>query len=204
MQVNLKVLAGPYKGSVFNFSQPDTFLIGRTEDSHLCLPNDRFFSRHHCLLEINPPRSFLRDLGSTNGTFVNGERVREAFLKNGDRIQGGETLLQVEVTTADPHQQAETTQDAMPSRPVIVMVECIGRGAHNGVVYLVTEVVDGPDASKLAEAHGGDLSCNVAISIISQALDGLGHAHPQGYIHRDFKDQNILVTGEWPHLTAKL
>ncbi len=306
MQVNLKVLAGPYKGRIFTFGQHDSFLIGRTKDAHLCLSDDRFFSRHHCLLEINPPRSFLRDLGSTNGTFVNGERVREAFLKNGDRIQGGETLLQVEVTTADPHQQAETTQDAMPSRPVLVMVEClncgrreqaqasapdehltflcedcrielkrspqpipgydtvkllgrggmgcvmlareqrtgravavktllpefavsdkalrrfmreidvaaslkhknivefIDRGTHNGVVYLVTEFVDGPDASKLAEAHGGYLSCNVAISIISQALDALGHAHSQGYIHRDFKDQNILVTGEWPNLTAKL
>ncbi len=306
MQVNLKVLAGPYTGRIFTFGQHDSFLIGRTKDAHLCLSDDRFFSRHHCLLEINPPRSFLRDLGSTNGTFVNGERVREAFLKNGDRIQGGETLLQVEVTTADPHQQAETTQDAMPSRPVLVMVEClncgrreqaqasapdehltflcedcrielkrspqpipgydtvkllgrggmgcvmlareqrtgravavktllpefavsdkalrrfmreidvaaslkhknivefIDRGTHNGVVYLVTEFVDGPDASKLAEAHGGYLSCNVAISIISQALDALGHAHSQGYIHRDFKDQNILVTGEWPNLTAKL
>jgi eukaryotic-like serine/threonine-protein kinase len=306
MQVNLKVLAGPYKGRIFTFGQHDSFLIGRTKDAHLCLSDDRFFSRHHCLLEINPPRSFLRDLGSTNGTFVNGERVREAFLKNGDRIQGGETLLQVEVTIADPHQLAETTQDAMPSRPVLVMVEClncgrreqaqasapdehltflcedcrielkrspqpipgydtvkllgrggmgcvmlareqrtgravavktllpefavsdkalrrfmreidvaaslkhknivefIDRGTHNGVVYLVTEFVDGPDASKLAEAHGGYLSCNVAISIISQALDALGHAHSQGYIHRDFKDQNILVTGEWPNLTAKL
>src|SRR6266480_3912300 len=128
MQVNLKVLAGPYKGRIFTFGQHDSFLIGRTKDAHLCLSDDRFFSRHHCLLEINPPRSFLRDLGSTNGTFVNGERVREAFLKNGDRIQGGETLLQVEVTTADPHQQAETTQDAMPSRPVLVMVECLNCG----------------------------------------------------------------------------
>src|SRR4030095_8357951 len=98
MQVNLRVLAGPYKGQVFSFTQPDTFLIGRTDDSHLCLPEDKFFSRHHCLLEVTPPRCFLRDLGSTNGTFVNGQRVGEASLKSGDRIQGGETLLLVEVS----------------------------------------------------------------------------------------------------------
>ena len=81
MQVNLRVLAGPYKGRVFPFDEHDTFLIGRNNEAHLCLPDDRFFSRNHCLLEIDPPRCFLRDLGSTNGTFVNGKRVSEDFLK---------------------------------------------------------------------------------------------------------------------------
>src|SRR5438034_3358888 len=98
MRVTLRVLEGPYTGREFTFDQHDTFLIGRADTAHLCLPEDRFFSRNHCLLEIAPPRCFLRDLGSTNGTFVNNQRVREAFLKNGDRIQGGETVLTVEVT----------------------------------------------------------------------------------------------------------
>jgi len=306
MQVNLKVLAGPYKGRIFSFTQHDTFLIGRTPDAHLCLPDDRFFSRNHCLLEINPPHSFLRDLGSTNGTFVNGQRVMDAALKNGDRIQGGETVLLVEVTATDSRQLSETTQDASSGRPILVMVEClncgrgeqvqasapderltflceecrielkrspqpvpgydtvkllgrggmgcvmlgrehrtgravaiktllpefavsdkamrrflreidvaaalkhknivefIDRGTHNGVVYLVTEFVDGADASKLAEANGGHLSYDSAISIITQALDALAFAHTQGYIHRDFKDQNILVSGEGKSLIAKL
>ena len=305
MQVNLKVLAGPYKGRIFSFTQHDTFLIGRTPDAHLCLPDDRFFSRNHCLLEINPPHSFLRDLGSTNGTFVNGQRVMDAALKNGDRIQGGETVLLVEVTATDSR-LSETTQDASPGRPILVMVEClncgrreqvqasapderltflceecrielkrspqsvpgydtvkllgrggmgcvmlgrehrtgravaiktllpefavsdkamrrflreidvaaalkhknivefIDRGTHNGVVYLVTEFVDGADASKLAEANGGHLSYDSAISIIIQALDALAFAHTQGYIHRDFKDQNILVSGDGKSLIAKL
>src|SRR5438477_1441032 len=99
MRVTLRVLAGPYTGREFVFDQHDTFLIGRSEDSHLYLPEDRFFSRHHCLLEIAPPRCFLRDLGSTNGTFVNGQRVTEAFLHSGDRLMGGRTVLQIEVQT---------------------------------------------------------------------------------------------------------
>ena len=93
MQVNLKVTAGPYKGRIFSFTQHDSFLIGRSRDAHLFLPDDRYFSRNHCLLEINPPRSFLRDLNSTNGTFVNGHRVTNASLNDGDRIQCGETVL---------------------------------------------------------------------------------------------------------------
>jgi len=306
MQVNLKVIAGPYKGRIFSFTQHDSFLIGRSPDAHLYLPDDRFFSRNHCLLEINPPHSFLRDLGSTNGTFVNGQRVREAYLNNGDRIQGGETILTVEVTTDEDPRLSDTTQDITPGRPVLVMVEClncgrreqaqasqpdekltflcedcrielkrspqsvpgydtvkllgrggmgcvmlgrehktgrpvaiktllpefavsekamqrfmreidvaaalkhknivefIDRGTHNGVVYLVTEFVDGADASKLAELRGGVLPYEDGISIIAQALDALAHAHAQGYIHRDFKDQNILVSGHSPNLVAKL
>ncbi|HKG77997.1 MAG TPA: serine/threonine-protein kinase, partial [Pyrinomonadaceae bacterium] len=126
MQVNLKVTAGPYKGRIFSFAQPDTFLIGRNPEAHLCLPDDRYFSRNHCLLEMNPPHSFLRDLGSTNGTFLNGQRVKDASLNNGDRIQCGETILVVEVTTTD---LSETTQDSgLPKRPVLVMVECLNCG----------------------------------------------------------------------------
>ena len=304
MQVNLKVTAGPYKGRIFSFAQHDSFLIGRNPEAHLCLPDDRYFSRNHCLLEMNPPHSFLRDLGSTNGTFLNGQRVKDASLKNGDCIQCGETILVVEVTTAA---LSETTQDVgFPKRPVLVMVEClncgrreqaqasapdehlsflcedcrielkrspqaipgydtvkllgrggmgtvmlareqrtgrpvaiktllpefavsdkamrrfmreidvgaalkhknivefIDRGTHNGVVYLVTEFVDGADASKLAEQKGGRLRYEDGIVIISQALDALSFAHAQGYIHRDFKDQNILVSGHPPNLVAKL
>lgn len=306
MQVNLKVIAGPYKGRVFSFTQHDSFLIGRNPEAHLCLPQDRFFSRNHCLLEINPPRSFLRDLGSTNGTFVNGQRVREVFLNNGDRIQGGETILCVEVSIDGTAQTVSPEFGEQPTAPILVMVEClncgrreqvhasaaderftfvcedcrielkkspqpvpgyetvrligrggmgsvmlgraektgravaiktllpefavsdkamkrflreidvaaalkhrnivefIDRGTHNGVVYLVTEFVEGCDASRLAESHGGKLPYIDAISVLAQSLDALSYAHSAGYIHRDFKDQNILVTGTGPNLVAKL
>lgn len=303
MHVNLRVLAGPYKGRIFTFTQHDTFLIGRTSDAHLCLPDDRFFSRHHCLLEIDPPRCFLRDLGSTNGTFVNGQRVSETFLKHGDQIQGGATVLLVEVSAPLSN---EVQGKATVQPPCVVLVECLNcgrreetqasdrderftflceecreeqkrtpqpvpgysmikvlgrggmgcvmlaqsdrngtpvaiktllpefavsekamrrflreidvaaalkhphivgfieRGSHNGVVYLVTEFVAGCDAARLAEGHGGQLPCRETISIISQALDALSYAHSKGYIHRDIKDQNILVSGSAPNFTAKL
>ena len=307
MQVNLKVTAGPYKGRIFSFTQHDSFLIGRNPEAHLCLPDDRYFSRNHCLLEINPPRAFVRDLKSTNGTYLNSQRINDAFLKNGDLIQCGETILLVEVAAEQSIDLSETTQDvSLPRRPVLVMVECLNcgrreqaeasrpderlsflcedcrielkrspqaipgydtvkllgrggmgcvmlgreqktgravaiktllpefavsekamkrfmreidvaaalkhqnivefvdRGTHNGVVYLVTEFVDGADASRLAELNGGCLAYKDGITIIAQALDALAFAHAQGYIHRDFKDQNILVAGHSPNLVAKL
>ena len=75
---------------------------------------------------------------------------------------------------------------------------------HNGVVYLVTEFVEGCDASRLAESHGGQLPYPEAISVLAQSLDALAYAHSSGYIHRDFKDQNILVSGQGQNLVAKL
>jgi hypothetical protein len=127
MRVTLRVLAGPYTGREFTFDQHDTFLIGRADTAHLYLPEDRFFSRHHCLLEIAPPRCFLRDLGSTNGTFVNGKRVPEAFLTSGDRIQGGQTVLEVEVQS----EQAMTVDGLEAPTlmgPSVVTVECANCG----------------------------------------------------------------------------
>src|SRR6476659_1249433 len=128
MRVTLRVLEGPYRGREFTFDHHDTFLIGRSENAHLYLPDDRFFSRHHCLLEITPPRCFLRDLGSTNGTFVNGQRVAEASLKSGDQIQGGETVLLVEVTANEADSQAALSQPDAASRPTIITVACLNCG----------------------------------------------------------------------------
>ena len=129
MRVTLRVIAGPHTGRVFTFDQHETFLIGRSESAHFCLPEDRFFSRHHCLLEIAPPQIFLRDLGSTNGTFVNGLRVEAVHLKSGDRIQGGETVLEAEVSV-EPAQVAQATGEAEfhSTIPSVITVECLNCG----------------------------------------------------------------------------
>ena len=64
-KVQLKVLSGPIKGKVFEFSRHDAFLLGRGSDCHARLPKDLGVSRHHFLLEVNPPQAILRDLGSS-------------------------------------------------------------------------------------------------------------------------------------------
>jgi serine/threonine-protein kinase len=113
----------------FTFDHHDTFLIGRSDNAHLYLPDDRFFSRHHCLLEIAPPRCFLRDLGSTNGTFVNGQKVSEVFLRNGDRIQGGQTVLEV-LVASDPI-ETHVSETPTLAGSVIVTVECANCGRRD-------------------------------------------------------------------------
>ncbi|MEN8907485.1 MAG: FHA domain-containing serine/threonine-protein kinase [Clostridiales bacterium] len=115
MSILLKVIDGPMIGEEFKFDEPDIFLFGRDKECHCCLPNDSFISRHHFLLEVNPPECRLKDLGSLNGTFVNDEKhggrkrlspikleeaqkaAREIELKNGDMINVGKTRIQVVV-----------------------------------------------------------------------------------------------------------
>src|ERR1051325_8495406 len=129
MRVTLHVVAGPQTGRVFTFDQHETFMIGRSEDAQFCLPHDRFFSRHHCIVEIAPPQAFLRDLGSTNGTFVNGGRVETAYLKNGDRIQGGETILEVEVSADQLPMASNASADGFnKTEPSLITVPCLNCG----------------------------------------------------------------------------
>ena len=73
-KVLLHLHAGSDAGKVFAFAEHDTFVFGRMEDCHACFPDDGQVSRHHFILEVNPPAACLRDLGSLNGTYVNGKK----------------------------------------------------------------------------------------------------------------------------------
>ena len=75
------------------FDRHDTLLFGRDEDCHARILKDAQVSRHHFLLEVNPPAARLRDLGSLNGTFVQHQRVDKAALQSGDEIQIGKYKL---------------------------------------------------------------------------------------------------------------
>jgi serine/threonine-protein kinase len=100
MNVVLRVTAGPHAGTEYLFDRHDTFIVGRSSQVDFPVPDDRFLSRDHFLIEFNPPICFLKDMGSTNGTKVNGQRVGEARLRDGDVITAGKSafLIRVEDT----------------------------------------------------------------------------------------------------------
>ena len=56
---------------------------------------DPYLSRDHAVIEVGAAALVLRDLGSTNGTMVNGQRVERALLEGGDLVQLGESALRV-------------------------------------------------------------------------------------------------------------
>src|SRR5437667_5484863 len=119
MRVTLTVTGGPHEGQTFSFSGHDTFLVGRSKRAHFRLPaKDRYFSRVHFLVEVNPPQCRLMDMGSRNGTYVNGQRVQSADLKDGDQIKAGHTYLSLKVEGVDSlPAEAEETGPRAAARP---------------------------------------------------------------------------------------
>jgi pSer/pThr/pTyr-binding forkhead associated (FHA) protein len=76
----------------------EEFLIGRGGDCDLRLRVSAI-SRHHCLLRIRGGEATLTDLGSANGTFVNGQRVRsQVALRHGDDIGLGDFHFELELS----------------------------------------------------------------------------------------------------------
>ena len=322
-KVIVEVVEGTAKGEARTFDRHDTLLCGREPDCHIHLTGDPAISRHHFFLEVNPPHARLRDLGSRNGTFVNGTRhgkrelgetpeqgARHQFpevdLKNGDQLRVGKTLLRVriDVPLALEDQHTEIVPDsqrilcsrcgrgltvapadlpplcpdckaAPAADPMKVLVEMVDKAAPSskpsftlpgykidkrvgqggfGVVYLARRHADGgavaikvmlsqvavDDASrdgfrreidvlrKLEHPNivrffehgsagdafyfvmdyceggsvwqemkkgGGKLPFDRATGYVLDSLEGMAYAHDQGYIHRDLKPHNLLLSG---------
>lgn len=144
MRILLTVIAGPHKGLEFAFDRHDTFLVGRSKHAHFQLPaKDKYFSRIHFMMEVNPPQCRLIDMGSHNGTYVNGERTLTADLKDGDQIRAGHTVLRVQVQAISPAQAAPTVDyeppsaagPVMPQVPGYLLERELGKGAM-GATYL--------------------------------------------------------------------
>jgi serine/threonine-protein kinase len=317
--VILTVIEGPHQGRAFTLTGHETFLVGRSVRAHLRLPDkDRYFSRVHFLLEVNPPRCRLLDTGSRNGTYINEQRVSEADLLDGDRIKAGHTILRVSIGGGTENQTLAPQQPATafepPSLPPplpplpptaahitvpagpgvsvcracpaatapsdVLCPDCrnrvnawpqlipgyelvreLGRGGMgvvylglrttdtaavavktlhptasaskaevarflreasvireldhphivsfrdignaDGLLYFVMDYVCGTDAGWLVAEHG-PLPIPRAVGLVCQLLQALDYAHAKGFVHRDVKPPNLLVTQEGGRDHAKL
>jgi serine/threonine-protein kinase len=198
MQITLIVGTGPHKGRNFRFGEHDTFLVGRSRRAHFRLPaDDRRVSRVHFMLEVNPPRCRLMDMGSRNGTYVNGFRVQEAELHDRDEIRAGRTLLRVAIaldatgpaplhpTATAPKppaaQGAREPATAPPSIPDYEILRELGRGGM-GVVWLARRCTD---------------DTRVALKTVTPA----GRA-PRGEVERFLREARILQELDHPNIIA--
>jgi CBS domain-containing protein len=136
-RITLTVENGSLAGEEYSFTERRTCLIGRAEDCDLRLPNGPGYcdvSRHHCLLHIDPPALWVRDLGSRNGTRLNGREIGHPAgggadgppvflpsyeLHDGDELLVGHTVFRV--------------RGAVPAAPPPVLVAGEGVAAHRPV-----------------------------------------------------------------------
>jgi hypothetical protein len=89
-----KFISGKYQGGEFPLADGAEVIIGRGNDLDLVLAED-MVSRKHAKIVANGGSLSITDLGSTNGTFVNGEKVKRADLHLNDRVLIGTSILKI-------------------------------------------------------------------------------------------------------------
>jgi pSer/pThr/pTyr-binding forkhead associated (FHA) protein len=97
-RARLRIHSGFYEGLEWELDRPST-VIGRGRNADLVL-NEATISRAHALFGYDGVEAFVQDLGSTNGTLVNGTREHRKALAHGDELRMGKLVLKVSLDAA--------------------------------------------------------------------------------------------------------
>lgn len=112
--MNANLVLFKKSGEAKTFPLPSTVtVVGRRQDCDLCVPL-MVISRRHCELNQDQNQLKLRDLGSRNGTFVNGRRVEEIQLNPGDEIQVGPVKFGVQIDGQPEELRASDSEIMQP------------------------------------------------------------------------------------------
>src|SRR5688572_24997007 len=93
-QYALRFISGKYQGGEFPLRMEREIVIGRSSDLDMVLVED-MVSRKHAKISTQGGQIVIQDMASTNGTFVNGEKVKKQRLKEGDRILIGTSIIKL-------------------------------------------------------------------------------------------------------------
>jgi hypothetical protein len=148
-KVVLQVISGPIRGKVFEFDKHDTFVFGRGKECHAKLAKDGYVSRHHFLLEVNPPAATIRDLGSTNGTHVNGQRYGGRRRRETSSDGGQSRGFQVALKDRDVITVGKTSIRVRIGVPRAKSAPAAQEG-----LYVPTQTESFPDAPSAAQPEG--------------------------------------------------
>ncbi len=142
MKVILKIEEGPGGKEEIVFDRHDTFIVGRSKvNTHSQLSGDGYISRHHFVLELNPPHCFLKDLGSTNGTKVNDRKLNKGELlqlSDKDLIKAGKTTLSINII----QEKDEELVGTLFLSPEVNCVEC-GKEVSEELSHKTPEELEG-------------------------------------------------------------
>jgi predicted component of type VI protein secretion system len=129
MKLTLVVLAaGKQEGKTFEIKVPQ-FLIGRDPQCQL-RPASPMISKRHCALITKDGKVYLKDFGSTNGSFVNDQPVKNAVqLKHGDKLKIGPLFFQVHLEVDEPAEKANPAPAAAAAQAGKATPQAAGKPA---------------------------------------------------------------------------
>lgn len=149
----LRFISGKYQGGEFPLAPGKEVVVGRSSDLEMVLVED-MVSRRHARIFWDGDHLAIEDFGSTNGTFVNGEKIKKAPLKEGDRILIGTSILKVVTTdaaAAPPKQdlesvaaqrrtsQVRTMSGAIDEIPLPDLLQLLSTSKKSGVLVIRTD-----------------------------------------------------------------
>jgi len=93
------VISGPMKGQKYLVELDSPFLIGRGKSAVIDILYDPTVSRKHAIIYFNKNNFYIRDLNSTNGTYVNGNKIgSDTVIEDGTAIQTGKTVFMIKLS----------------------------------------------------------------------------------------------------------
>ena len=142
MKVNLVLLKVGGINKAFSLPSSVT-IVGRRQDCDLCVPL-MVISRRHCSLNMDEGKLSIRDLGSSNGTFVNGQQIDETDLSPGDKVTIGPLNFIVQINGVP----AEIIGDQPLSSP---------SNGHARINTEAADVIGGPDSTPQQDMHSTEI-----------------------------------------------
>lgn len=206
--VTLRVTRVNQVPRTIEFHSPQIVVFGRERSCDARIGLDPYASRHHFIMEVSPPDVRIRDLGSSNGTYVNRRRIAsdaggEVELRDGDVIRAGRTTITLGITSrggTEPTTRRApgppTPDAALPERIGRYRVqEVLGRGTY-GVVYRAL-APEGRDVAVkvLASSTAANLQVQRRFLREIETLQDLDHPNILRYEHADTEHDRLhLVT----------
>lgn len=155
----LRFISGKYQGGEFPLPENGEIVIGRSSELDMVLVED-MVSRRHAKITATAGQIYLQDLGSTNGSFVNGEKVKRARLNEGDRILIGTSIIKVvategsasidqakanleDVAAAKRSAQVRTMTGSIAEVPLPDLLQLFAASKKSGVLVVRTESSNG-------------------------------------------------------------
>jgi hypothetical protein len=148
-QLALRFISGKYQGGEFPLGENKEIIIGRSSDLDMVLVED-MVSRRHARIACSDADISIEDLGSTNGTFVNGEKIKRANLKEGDRVLIGTSILKVVVSDSNGQPRratgesqrgasGKTMSGAIDEIPLPDLLQLLGTSKKSGVLVVQSD-----------------------------------------------------------------
>ncbi len=143
----LRFISGKYQGGEFPLGAQPEIIVGRSSELDMVLVED-MVSRRHARIACGE-QIVIEDLGSTNGTFVNGEKIKKATLKEGDRVLIGTSILKVvstdpgapmprrqDLQSAAQRGQTRSMTGAIDEIPLPDLLQLLGSSKKSGVLVV--------------------------------------------------------------------